>query len=329
MDRIEYFIEFYKNSLEIKDIDPSIWMANYIVDRMELNEEQILWFCFLCSITYHLPAAYLLINEYPDLESAGIERLNVWWKDAQYKIPFQRDKLKQRKFLPETVESYQNLVRGSQKIFFNSILCKDSGTNFYELWNVLYKDIKHFGRFSVWNWAQMLKEVAKYDIESPTLMLGEDNSESHTHGLCYAFGKDEWAKKIRYVDEQGKKKKIVHVFSQEEKEYLENESKKLYKMLEKENLYVSNFNIETVACAFKKLFRERDSRYVGYYLDRQAEDIISIQDNWKGVDWQLLWDARKEMLESYVQHNEIDSNKFKMRFEDKIQKPNKERKLWE
>lgn len=328
MDRIEEFIKFYKNSLEIKDIDPSIWMANYIVDRMELNEEQILWFCFLCSITYHLPAAYLLINEYPDLESAGIERLNSWWKDAQYKIPFQRDKLKQRKFLPETVESYQRLIRGSQKTFFDQILCKDATTNFYELWNVLYKDIKHFGRFSVWNWAQMLKEVAKYNIEPDTLLLGEDNSESHTHGICYALGKDEWAKKIRYTDEQGKRKKIVHIFSEEEKQFLEHESKKIFKMLEEQNIYASNFNIETVACAFKKLFREKDSRYVGYYLDRQAEDILSIQDNWKGVDWQLLWDARKEMLEEYVQHNEVNSNKFRMNFESKIEKPNKGRRLW-
>lgn len=319
MDRVDDFITFYKNSLSIKDIDPSIWMANYIVDRMELNEEQILWFCFLCSITYHLPAAYLLINEYPDLESAGIERLNTWWKDAQYKIPFQRDKLKQRKFLPETVESYQKLVNGSQKQFFDNILNKDSNTNFYELWDVLYKNIRHFGRFSVWNWAQMLKQVAGYSIEPDTLMLGEENSHSHTHGLCYAFGKDDWAKKERYIDEKCKRKKIVHNFTEEEKQWLEYQSKTVIDIIKSKGIYVDNFNIETVACAFKKLFRERDSRYVGYYLDRQAEDIISIQDNWKGVDWQLLWDARKEMLKKEVLHNEVNINKFKLTFKDKIE----------
>lgn len=318
MDRIDDFITFYKNSLEIKDIDPSIWMANYIVDRMELNDEQILWFCFLCSITYHLPSAYLLINEYPDLESAGIERLNNWWKDAQYRIPFQRDKLKQRKFLPETVESYQNLVSGSQKQFFNNILNGNGNDNFYELWNVLYKNIRHFGRFSVWNWAQMLKQVAGYDIEPNTLMLGEENSQSHTHGLCYALGKDDWAKKERYTDEKGKRKNIVHSFTEEEKQWLEEQSKSIYDKIKSEGIYVDNFNIETVACAFKKLFRENDSRYVGYYLDRQAEDILSIQDNWKGVDWQVLWDARNELLDLKVLNFEVDASKFIMNFEDKI-----------
>ena len=319
MSRIDDFIIFYENSLKIKDIDPSIWMANYIVDRMELNEEQILWFCFLCSITYHLPSAYLLINEYPDLESAGIERLNNWWKDAQYKVPFQRDKLKQRKFLPETVESYQKLIKGSQKQFFDNILNKDGNANFYELWNVLYKNIKHFGRFSVWNWAQMLKQVAGYSIEPDTLMLGEENSHSHTHGLCYAFGKDDWAKKERYIDEKGKRKKIVHNFTKEEKQWLEYQSKTVIDVIKSKGIYVDNFNIETVACAFKKLFRERDSRYVGYYLDRQAEDIISIQDNWKGVDWELLWDARREMLRKEVLCDKVNTNKFRLTFKDKIE----------
>jgi hypothetical protein len=75
MDRKELFIEYYLNSENIKDIDPNIWMANYVVDRMELNEEQIIWFCFLNSITYQFPTSYLLIKYYADLEYVDIDSL--------------------------------------------------------------------------------------------------------------------------------------------------------------------------------------------------------------------------------------------------------------
>jgi hypothetical protein len=318
MDRKELFIEYYLNSENIKDIDPNIWMANYVVDRMELNEEQIIWFCFLNSITYQFPTSYLLINEYPDLENVDIDRLSKWWKDAQSRCPFQTDKIKQRKYLPDSVESYQALVNGSQKGYFDNILNKSPQENFRLLWEEVYIPIKHFGRFSVWNFAQMLKQVAGYDIEPDTLFLGESNAESHTHGLCYAFGKDEWAKKVRYKDENGKRKKKVHKFSKEDKEFLELEASELMETLKERGSTVDAFNIETVACAFKKIFRENDSRYVGYYLDRQAEDIIKLEkENWNGVDWSLLWDARWELLNHNLLNEHIRKDRFKERPDQK------------
>lgn len=317
--RIDDFISYYKNSKEVLDVDPNIWMANYIVDRMELNEEQILWFCFLCSITYQLPTAYMIINEYPDLELVGEERLIHWWNEVQQKCPFQTDKLKQRKFFPETVISYKKLVGDSQKDFFDSLLNSTPQENFNKLWDSLYKNIKHFGRFSVWNWAQMLKQVAGYKIEPEKMFLGESNAESHTHGICLALGKDDWAKKER-VTYGEKRIKIVHSFTSEEKSYLEEETNKIITEIEKEGIEVDKFLIETIACAYKKTFRERDSRYVGYYLDRQAEDIIKLesQPEWFGVDWRILWEARTELLDRNFIHDGVDKRKFTLPYELKI-----------
>lgn len=320
MDRIDDFVEFYKNEYAVGDVDPNIWMANYIVDRMELNQEQILWFCFLCSVTYQLPSAYLIINEYPDLENVGIKRLQRWWEQNQKNIPFQTDKLKQRKFLPESVESYKNLVGSSQKEFFDGILTGDGQENFEYLWSVLYKDIRHFGRFSVWNWAQMLKQVAGYDIEPNTLFLGESNAESHTHGICYMLGRDDWAKKERYTDENGKRKKKVHKFTPDDKEFLNLNTDTMISKLKEKDIPVDKYMVETVACAFKKLFRENDSRYIGYYLDRQAEDINKTAMHWEGVDWSILWDARDELLEKELLNSTVDKSKFKLTFSEKIVK---------
>ena len=322
MNHINEYKTYFINMYDIGDIDSNIWMSNYLVDRLELNKDQILWFVFLNSITYHLPTAYLILNEYPDLELVDEERLRSWWDLVQKKCPFQKDKLKQRKYLPDTILSYQKLLNGShQHEYFDKILNSDSPEdNFNLLWNELYKNINHFGRFSVWNWAQMLKQVVGYNIEPDTLFLGESNSESHTHGICLALGKHEWAKKERYTDSNGARKKKVHKFNSEEKSYLENESEKILKQLN-EVVSTDRFEMETVACAFKKLFREKDSRYLGYYLDRQAEDISSIENNgFDGVDWSILWQAREEMIDNEFLNKSVDKSKFSLKLSEKIVK---------
>ena len=323
MDRIEQFKKFYVNSANHKDIDPNVWLLNYVIDRMEMNEQQVLWLCFLNAITYHAPTALLIWNEYPDLECAGIERLTEWWtRDIQLRLPFQSDKLKQRRHLPETVESYKKMVGGDQVAFFNNLLSGSAEENFDTLWTEAFKPIRHFGRFSVWNWAQTLKQVAGYDIEPTTLFLGDKDAESITHGACWILGKEEeWAYKNRWKDESGKKHKEVHKFSADEKIYLETGIRSVMQEIRDENptVVIDAFNVETVMCAFKKLFRQKDSRYIGYYLDRQRLDIDNTAaKHWVGVEWKLLYNAREELLHHSWLNDSIDKTKFKLTVEEKI-----------
>ena len=73
------------------------------------------------------------------------------------------------------------------------------------------------------------------------------------------------------------------------------------------------FAMETCLCSFKKLFRKRDGRYLGYYLDRQAEEIKKVeQDRWFGIDWQPLWDARSETLNKKYLTDSINKGKMEI-----------------
>ena len=313
MGNRDLFIEFYKNSESIKDIDPNIWMSKYLVERLELNRNQTIWFCFLNAITYQLPTAFLLVNEYPDMELVDIDRITSWWDKVQKDCPFQQDKLKQRKYLPETVESYQKMVGEiGEAAYFDKLLSGTAEENFEVLWEEAYLPIRHFGRFSVWNWAQMLKHVAGYDIEPTSMMFG-NKAESITHGMAYVMGWDHLTYKSRYVDELGRRKKKVHKWTKREIELMENEAKVL-----KVKLGCSHFELETVLCAFKKLFRERDSRYVGYYHHRQGSDIHKLESlNWHGVPWFLLRQARQESLPLIHISDTVDKTKFKLNIQEK------------
>lgn len=315
MSNRDLFIEFYKNSEKVKDIDPGIWLSKYLVDRLELNRNQTIWFCFLNAITYQLPTAFMLINEYPDMELVDIDRLTSWWDKVQKDCPFQQDKLKQRKYLPETIESYQKMVgEVGEAAYFDKLLSGTAEENFEVLWEEAYLPIRHFGRFSVWNWAQMLKHVAGYDIEPTSMMFG-NKSESITHGMCYVLGWTCRVYKNRYTDPvTGKRKKITHNFVKEEVEIMEKEAISI-----KEELQCSFFELETVLCAFKKLFRERDSRYVGYYHHRQGSDIAKLEAlTWYGVPWFLLRQARKENLLPFHRIDIVDKTKFNINIEEKI-----------
>lgn len=310
---VNLFCDFCRNSLKAGDIDPAIPYMNYIIDRLELNEEQVLWMCFLYGVTYQLPSAMLIWNEYPDLELVDIPRLTLWWNDNQTLIPFQVDKMKQRKDFVATVDSYKQLVGGSQKRYFDKLLSsKSPQENFDKLWAPL-KGIAYFGRFSIWNWCQALKHIAKYNIEPTTLMIGEPDSTSFTDGLAHAFGMPE--KATQKVVSNGKKSKVYYKWSDEEKQVME----KLCAMLKKP-LNLDNFQIETLACAFKKIWRSNNSRYVGYYNDRMADDIRKTAVHWPGVDWQLLWDARDACIPKEYIHNNlgVDTDKFKLPPADKV-----------
>lgn len=315
MDRYAMFKDFFNNSRDSMDIDPNIWMSNYLVERMELNEDQIIWFCFLQAVTYHLPTAWLLFNEYPDSHLVDIDRLSRWWsKETQSRCPYQTDKLKQRKYLPETVESYQKVVNGSDMAYFKNLLKGSGEVNFDVLWEEFYKPIAHFGRFSTWNFAQNLKQIAKFDITPKVLFLGDSNAESITHGMCHVIDWGDKTYKRRWKTPEGKKRKDVHKFSQEEKNIMEVKAFQLT-----EDLLTDGFDLETMLCAYKKIWRDRDSRYVGYYLDRQAEDINKISDKgWAGVPWYLLYQARKEVPKVDTLGVKVDKRQFKLTEIEKI-----------
>ena len=62
--------------------------------------------------------------------------------------------------------------------------------------------------------------------------------------------------------------------------------------------------METLLCSFKKIFRKSRGRYLGYYLDRQAEEITKVeQDEWKGIDWNVFWQGREETLQKKLYEN--------------------------
>jgi hypothetical protein len=141
---------------------------------------------------------------------------------------------------------------------------------------------------------QTLKQCVGVNLVPKTLKLEDvSGSKSHRNGLCLALGKDDWVNKKLNNDQLA---------------YLNFNAENINETVSynfNENIYTDMYNLETCLCSYKKLFREKDGRYLGYYLDRQAEEIKKVeQDGWFGIDWQVFWDGRKELLDKNLHSSE-------------------------
>jgi hypothetical protein len=302
-NRKEAFINWFGWSLEIEDCDSALFMTNYFFDRFEYNREQQLWLIWLYGITYYWPTAYIIWNEFPDMELVDIDRLTKWNNENYSRLRYQNDTKWNKGHLPAQFKSYKKWVGDrTQRQAFDEHITKDSVETFYNLWDVANSWHK-YGRYTSWFYLQTLNQCTDINLEVDSLWLHDySGSKSHRNGLCYAVGVDDW------VGEKLSKTQLDFL-NAEAKEMLIEVKSRFPDVADKADY----FAMETALCSFKKLFRTRDGRYLGYYLDRQAQEIKKVQkDNWSGIDWQPMWDARKETLDNKYLTNSINKTKMEI-----------------
>lgn len=278
-NRIQAFIQWYAWSLKYGDCDPPIWLLNYLFKRYEHNVEQKLWISWIYGTTYHLPTAWVIWNEFPDFELVGLNRLKQWNNENYKRLRYQTDTKYNKGFLPQQFESYKEWIGNKTQVEkFEKLKTFDN------VWNSVIKNLYKFGRYSTWFYMQTLNECVGLDLVPKNLKLDDySGSKSHRNGLCYALGLDDWVNK-----------KLIKT----ETEHLETKSKQIENTMRTQYKLQGNpYKMETALCSFKKIFRKKQGRYLGYYLDRQAEEIAKVQlDDWKGIEWDVFWQARTETL---------------------------------
>ena len=301
--RADLFTDWFGQTVQINDCDPALYIINYFFDRFEFNTEQKLWYSWIFGTTYQFPTTYVIWNEFPDFELVGVERLKEW-NDFHYRqLRYQVDTKWNKGHLPEMFASYKNWVGNqSQQSKIDSLLTGDEFVDFEVMWKES-KSWHKFGRYMAWFYLQTIKHCCGVKITPKDLRLEDyTGSRSHRNGLCFALGWD------KLVDNRLNQEQLRDFNNGSE--YLMAETKKKYPNLKGKLDY---FAMETALCSFKKLFRVKEGRYLGYYLDRQAEEIKKVeQDGWIGINWNPLWEARKECIKSQYLTGKIDKEKMKL-----------------
>jgi len=303
MNNRSIFVEWFGRSLEIEDCDPALYMTKYFFDRFEYNKEQRLWITWIYGTTYYWPTAYVVWNEFPDMELVGVDRLRDWNNTNYRRLRYQTDTKWNKGHLADQFVSYQRYVgERTQHDALTQGFVGDPVKDFYTLWETVNAFHK-FGRYSSWFYIQTLKQCCDIPVDVDSLWLHDySGSRSHRNGLCYALGKEDW------VDQKLDKDQIAFLES-EAKEMLEETKLKYPHVADKADF----FAMETCLCSFKKLFRRKHGRYLGYYLDRQSEEIRKVErDGWDGIDWTPMWDARNETIDREWLKGRIDKELFNL-----------------
>ena len=301
--RREEFIRWYAWSLKYKDCDPAVWMTNYLHKRYEHNDEERLWFAWLYGNTYQAPTAWVLKNEFPDYELATVDRI-TWWNTNNYKrLRYQTDTKWNKGHLPAMFESYQKFIGNkTQREVLESYYGDNEQRNFDNLWGAVKGSLHKFGRYSTWFYLQHLRHTANINITPTSLMLDDyDGSRSHRNGLHLAIGEDNKYDTRLTAKEYSNLESIARdIIVEMQDRFPELKSE------------IDFFTMETCLCSFKKIFREHHGRYLGYYLDRQSEEVMQAeQDGWSGIEWNVLWQARNETLDDrLIGRNKINKERF-------------------
>ena len=243
------------------------------------------------------------MNEFPDYELATVDRITQWNATNYKRLRYQTDTKWNKGHLPAMFASYQQFIGGrSQRERMEGFYGDNEETNFDNLWESVKSGLHKFGRYSTWFYLQHLKHTAGIRISPTSLMLDDyDGSRSHRNGLLCALG--------RHDDMDRKLSGSEYATLESEARSILTETKDRFPDLETQ---IDFFTMETCLCSFKKIFRAHHGRYLGYYLDRQAEEIIKAEgDGWYGIDWDVLWDSRNETIDLRLDHKRgIDKEKF-------------------
>jgi hypothetical protein len=302
-NRREAFIRWYAWSLKYDDCDPAVWCTNYLHKRYEHNDEERIWFAWLYGNTYQLPTAWVLKNEFPDFELATVDRMEQWNATNYKRLRYQTDTKWNKGHLPAMFASYQKFIGNkSQRETLESYYGNTEEENFDSLWKVIKSSLHKFGRYSTWFYLQHLRHTAGIRVSPTSLMLDDyDGSRSHRNGLLFALGRDnDVDRKLTSSDYANLESQAYEILCETEARFPE--------LVDQ----IDFFTMETCLCSYKKIFREHHGRYLGYYLDRQAEEIIKAEgDGWYGIDWDVLWQSREETIDLRLDHKQgIDKERF-------------------
>jgi hypothetical protein len=239
---------------------------------MELNTEQRYWICWLYASTYNIATTWVLFNEFPDYGNVCEKRLAEFDAANKGRLPYQKDQKWLRGHLAPMYASLRARCQDSLEQHWGYLSYEDAWENAMSLYKV--------GRYTAWMFLQAISEVCGLGLRPTSLNLQHDSSKQPKQGLILALGR-ELEPEPDPVELDRMAQKILQNVRSTFPEFT--------------TVHADYFSMETSLCAFSKLFRRKRGRYLGYYLDRWADDIVkTAAQDWTGINWDLLWECRAE-----------------------------------
>ena len=288
--RREVFLRFFEYHIKYKGHAGAVYYAMpYIFDKMQMSQEEKLWFCYINGCTQNVLTTYLIFVNFPDFKNLNTALLKVWFYDNYKKLAFDTDRRYFKNSFCDDVLHYKNLLEGLTQVEYFERLCnsKDPYFNFDLLWKEVLLTFKHFGRLTTFSYIEYLR-IAGLNLDCSNLFLEDiKGSKSHRNGLCKVLGRDDldWYgnNEPNYTEE------IISWLKQEGETLLQEAKVRI------NDFDVSYFTLETTLCCYKGWSRV-NRRYPNVYNDMFYDRIKYAEKNWPELDFSIFWESRKKYL---------------------------------
>lgn len=292
--RREVFLRFYEYHIKYKGHAGAVYYAfPYIFEQMNMTTEEKYWFCFINGCSQNVITTYIIFTHFPSLQELNLEQLLDWFYHNYKRFGWDTDRRYFKNSFIEDVKHYKALLNGNtQEHYFNTICNTDNPyTNFDNLWEVVLKQYKHFGRLSTFSYIEYLK-IAGLNVDCSQLFLDDiKGSKSHRNALCKVLGRDDldWHKENQpeYTPE------LIEWLTKEGEQLLKEAKQRI------NDPDVSYFTLETTLCCFKGWFRV-NRRYPNVYNDMFLDRIKYAEANWPELDLTIFRKSRVKYLPNYL-----------------------------
>lgn len=262
-------------------------MRHYFhVYNMSKNEQ--LWWILLYSASYCMGTACVLWREL-DYRNVRKSDLADFWTEHKSDLLFQSDRryIKNMNQFNEIAWEFLTRTERHPWKYISQFITEDP----YKTYQNLYKEVsswKYYGRFGTILFLYNLHKLMGINLDYD--QYDWKTGKTTTAAIFNAFYQDERA------DEFEKDAKL----SSDEIQWLDSILGKLTRQLKKR--YPEKdwtlMGITSDLCSYRKLFKQ--TRYLGYYVDRQQEEITWLQERWVKYDkmWDKIWKWRGRTIET-------------------------------
>lgn len=274
-ERMREFVEYHKTG----DGECNGILLKSFADLHKMNVQERYDLAYFYAVTYCIPSAIIIFSEKKELLKAPEE----WATACKSRLIFQSDRRYVRvgqnfqKMISEYAKSNSSAEKFIKKTVVGNTINIEKAVSETTKWFF-------FGRFGAFLFVETLCMLMGYKSANTT--IDWKDGDTATSGLMNVFGLD---KSADYFD---KNEKLPSKLTQKKLDLLYS---KLILHIKASGGDTNTTKVETSLCAYRKFYK--GSRYNGYYLDRQLEEL----NHYKGFpeiasEIKELFDLRRNLF---------------------------------
>lgn len=295
----EYLVMAWVETLSYTtEMDQQLRLMNWAIERDHGGcIERKLWLAFLWGCCYNSIGPWTIMHYFPT-PPEDMQKFADWYNEIFDKMRFDTDCRYRKSKMIACIQSYMDWLNGrTQAEAYAAIFNETDHVKQYEMIWETCMGWKYYGRLSAWNCVEAVALVTKWEhgIDCQSFMLDDrTGSESNRNGACFINDREDLLTKHGKLKSNGELIAINDCLMLEEK----TESLCQRVMAEFNHIATHNrLNMETSLCCWpKKMFRARNTRYVGWDSERTYDELVYMAEHWPEVPLEPIYAAREHFL---------------------------------